>query len=290
MKLTAILHTHGQREVTLDTIESIMAYVTDQILLVIDDAGYANFDVQSLPVLSLQGFYHGYHRSPYRNIALGLHNAYQRWPNSDWYFYLEYDALIGSPTFVKDLAEAEKKNIWIMGNDYRRNQQNLRHPVKLPLIEAMLKEEFDEIYYLLGACLFYNKKFMKKLNEENFLEKLLHYTNDFQQGFFPGFEGPAAWDLIEHLMPTLAKHWGGEIGQFAKWSDKTYEWFGNYRRYPIRWQPELSLVEEYLQASIMHPLKTFDHPIRVFHRDKRLRLMKEKLNVGQNIEPVTVFG
>src|SRR4051812_15876876 len=99
MDITAILHTHGHPEVTLDTIESIMAYMTDKILLVVDEAGSASFDTTVLPVQSVTGFYHGYHRSPYRNVLLGLASAYEKWPDSDWYCSLEYDVLVGSPLF-----------------------------------------------------------------------------------------------------------------------------------------------------------------------------------------------
>ena len=277
MEITAVLHTHGQPEVTRDTIESVMTFMTDKVLLLIDDAGYDKFDIPALPVFSLRGFYHGFPRSPYRNICLGLLNAFQKWPDSDWYCYIEYDALVGSPTFRKDLEQAERDNVWLIGNDFRRKQEDLKKPIRLVLIETMLKTKFDEIFYLLGAVLFYHKKFVRRLVHSNFLEQFLYMTNCFQQGFFPGYVGPAAWDLIEHLMPTLAKHWGGEVQQFAKWSDKSFSWVGNnYRRYPIRWQPDLTHIEEAIQATIMHPLKTYDHPIRVFHREKRHRLMQER--------------
>lgn len=271
MEITAIVHSHGDPETTFDTIESIRCYMTDQVLLLIDEAGWKNFSGFEIPVPFMRGLYHGFPKAPYRNISLGLLHAYKNWPNSDWYFYTEYDALIGSNYFMKDLEEAKKRDLWICGNDYRVKQEDRgKKSVKLELIELMIKDKFKEIFYLLGAVLFYNKKFMKKLMDENFLEKLLYYTNDFQDGFFPGYEGPAAWDLIEHLMPTMAKHWGGNIGQFAKWSDRTNSWVdGNFRRYPVRWQPEIFKFEEYANASIIHPCKKFNSPLRIYHRGKR---------------------
>ncbi len=267
MEITTIVHTHGKPDVTFDTVDSIKAYMTNQILLLVDGAGWHNFDKNS-SVSMLKGFHHGYYRAPYRNIILGLMSAAQHWPDSDWYCYLEYDCLIGSSVFKKDLAAADKSNVWLIGNDFREKEEL---KVGFPLLEVMLKTKFEEIVYLLGAALFYNKKFIKKCIEENFFERFLYYTNEFKQGFFPGYQGPAAWDLIEHMMPTLAQHWGGKVAQFAKWSQKSKTWVGgNYRRYPIRWQPDLFLVEhEYLQASVMHPLKEYKHPVREFHRNKR---------------------
>lgn len=286
MEITAIVHTHGNPELTWDTVDSVKHYMTDQVVVLVDEAGWNQFDLKTAPANMLKGFYHGYFKAPYRNIIMGLLAAAQNWPNSEWYAYLEFDSLIGSSAFKTDLELATKQNVWLIGNDYRDKQT-----VRFPLVEMMLKTKFEEIVYLLGAVLFYHKNFIKKCMEENFFEKFLYYTNDFKNGFFPGYEQaiispsvqngyvhrsmsrrePSAWDLIEHMMPTLAKHWGGEVQQFAKWNQSGV-WAGNYRRYPIRWQPELFLVDhEYLQASIMHPLKSFSHPIREFHRNKRNR-------------------
>jgi len=268
MKITAIVNTPSQLNVTLDTVESITTYMTDRVLLVIDDVGYDKLDISKLSVDSIKGFRHGCKRSPYRNFALGLLRAYNKWPDSDWFLFTDYDALVGSSAFRDDLTKAQDDNVWMIGNDLRRNQS-----VKLELVEQILKTKFNEMLYLFGACLFYNKVFVKKLMEENFLENLLSRTNNFQYGFFPGY---SAWDVTEHMMPTLANHWGGDVQQFANWKDNWTGFYqvGNYRRYPIRWKPELSKelkTEEYLQASIMHPIKTYDHPIRKFHRNKRLR-------------------
>lgn len=268
MNIAAIVHTHGDPQLTWDTVDSVKHYATDKVLVLVDEAGWDQFDLTNAPANMLKGFYHGYHKAPYRNVILGLFAATQHWPDVDWILYLEFDALIGSSVFKNDLEWATKQNVWLMGNDYRNKQT-----VQFPLVEMMLKTKFEEVVYLLGAVLFYHKDFIKKCMEENFFERFLYYTNDFKNGFFPGYTGPAAWDLIEHMMPTLAKHWGGNVRQFAKWSQSARTWIeGNYRRYPIRWQPDLFDVEhEFIQASIMHPLKKNDEPIRIYHREKRNR-------------------
>ena len=280
MDIAAIIHTHGQPNVTLDTIDSVRHYMTNKILVVVDDAGWLHFEGLNIPANKLRGFYHGFYHAPYRNVTLALLAAAQHFPNVDWYCYLEYDALVGSTAFKSDLELAAKANVWLLGNDYREHEEK---KVQFPLIELILKEKINEIVYLLGAVLFYHRKFIDKCMSTGFFEKLLYYTNDFRNGFFPDYKGKAAWDLMEHVMPTLAKHWGGEVRQFAKWGQHSGLWSGNARRYPIRWQPELFLVEhEYLQAAIMHPLKSLDHPVRVFHRNKRNR--RKNQGIGSSLD------
>lgn len=252
MEITTIVHTHGNPEVTYDTIDSVKQYVSDQILLLVDEAGWHHFS-NNLQISTLKGFWHGHGRAPYRNVALGLLNAYKTWPKSDWYCYCEYDALFASSEFKQELKDA-----WIVGNDLRENQE-----VDLSLVEKMIKSKFKEKFYFLGACLFFHQDFMCKLATE-FIEKFLYYTNDFKYGFFPGY---TAWDVTEHLLPTLACHWGGKIKQLAKWTKEACYWSGNFRVYPVRWQPDI-FMEECENASIIHPVKKMGQ-VREFFKKKR---------------------
>lgn len=229
--------------------------------MLVEGSAWDVFNTDDAQVALLKGFNHGYYKAPYRNVALSLLGVTQHWPDADWYCYMEYDCLIGSESFKDDLLIADKSNVWCIGNDLRTNQKE-----KMPLVEAMLKEKFNETLYMLGACVFLNKRFIKRAVELNFFEKFLYCTNDFSNGFFPGYDG---WDVSEHLLPTLAKHWGGEVQQFARWSKKLNCWAeGNYKKYPIRWRPDL-FEHECKNAAIMHPVKDFDHPVRDAHRLKR---------------------
>lgn len=262
MKITAILNTHGVPDVTLDTVDSIRHYMTDRILVVVDGVAWDTFTGINLPAYKLRGFNHNWYKSPYRNIFLGLLTAATHWQDTDWFCYIEYDCLIGSSAFKKDLEEAERDNIWCIGNDYRDKQT-----VNLTFLEKIAQGKFEEVVYLLGACIFYHKDFIKIALEKEFFQRFLFYTNPFQKGFFPLYD---AWDLTEHALPTIVKHFGGKIRQFATYNQMTGMWAGNYRRYPIRFRPELTYEEQhFLQASIMHPLKSLDHPIRKYHRAKR---------------------
>jgi hypothetical protein len=266
MKITTILSTHGIPEITADTLDSIRCYMTDEVMLLIDGFGYDKFDNVALPAYKLKGFNHGFWKSPYRNIVLGLYAASQQFKDSDWYCYMEYDCLVGSSIFKKDLEEAEKEGIWLLGNDLRFNQEKEKG-VDLRMLEKIVGGQVEEIIYFLGACLFYHKDFIKVALEKEFFQRFLYYTNDFRKDFFPFY---TAWDLTEHALPTVVKHFGGKVKQLACYNKNVGKWTGNYRRYPIRFRPELPYEEEYfLQSSIMHPIKELDHPIRKYHRAKR---------------------
>lgn len=259
MKIAVILNAHGDTPLVLDTIDAIKTWVTDDILVVIDGAARKWSENVDLPVVKLNGFRHNCPKSPYRNVTLGMMETVKKWPDADWYCYMEYDVLFTSSEFKRDL-EFGNKDLWCIGNDSRHGSY------KFPLLETITKMKFNCSKYLLGCCVFHRGKFLRKLQDMNFFERLLYYTNDFDKGFFPGYDG---YDFAEHLYPTLAHHLGGKVGHFASWGGAE-GWSGNYLRYPMRWKPELSLKENFKDATIMHPLKSVDHPIREHHRINRI--------------------
>lgn len=264
MEIVAVVNVHKPDPVVHDSLEAISRYVTDKIVTVIDGASAENFDDFSLPVARVNGFYHNYPKAPYRNVALGLMMAIDHFPQFDWLLYTEYDLLFASDRFKKNLEMAEKSGVWMLGNDGRVDYQNMS------FVEGILGETFRSQYYLLGCCLFFHKDFIRKLLEVDFFEKFLHATNGFDPGVIPFYEG---YDISEHLYSTLARHWGGNIGVFATWDG--LQWHGASKYFPFRWQPELESDGPYQDASILHPLKSYDHPLREFFRKKR----REELHV-----------
>lgn len=263
MEIAVVLNTHGKPEATLDTAGSVLLHAGERCLLVVDGAGWSQFDQGKTPIPLLKGFDHNHKKAPYRNVALGLWACYRRWPNCDWYCYMEYDCLFASRAFQEDLLRAGREGVWCVGFDLRENQGQ----VKLELVERMLKNEFQEIVYMLGACVFYHRKFMERAAELDFFDKFLFMTNPFEKGYFPGY---TAWDVMEHLMPTLARHWGGGLRQLSQWSEVAGRWVaGNERRYPVRWRPDIESIADCLGASIVHPLKDYNNPVREHFRLKR---------------------
>ena len=263
MKIATLLNVHSNPELVLDTLDSIRHYMTEDILVIIDGAYWNQWAGVDLPAYKLKGFNHNWYKSPYRNIVLGLLTLGDHWINkADWFCYIEYDCLVGSSNFKKDLIEAEQQGYWCAGNDYRQKQT-----VNLSILEKIVQGKFEEIVYLLGACIFYHKDFIKLALEKELFQRFLFYTNPFQRGFFPFYD---AWDMTEHALPTMVKHFGGKIKQFASYNQNTGMWGGNYRKFPIRFRPEIEYNPDlFLQGAIIHPIKTFADPIRSFHRAKR---------------------
>lgn len=260
MEVAAVINVHSNPKIVLDTLDSVFTYMTDKALVVVDGASRA-FDSVELPVGKINGFHHNCPRSPYRNVSLGLSVLADAYPDVDWYLYLEYDCLVTSERFKKNLKMAEERGIWMLGCDGHVDD------VQMPYINSLIGEEFKSIYYLLGCCQFMHRNFINKLKSINFFDRFLTMTNQFSEGYMPGYNG---YDISEHMYPTLARHFGGNIGVFATYDSINSKWHGSYEVFPMRWKPELDpLTENYPEASIMHPLKTFEHPIRTYHREKR---------------------
>jgi hypothetical protein len=200
-------------------------------------------------------------------------------PDADWYCYTEYDTLFADDSFKEDLRAAGKRNVWCMGTNHRVGN------FQFPMIERMLNIKLKESHYLLGCCVFFHSKFMKKLKKVQFFEKFLNWTNEFRPPYFPGYDEQGGYDISEHLYPTLASHFGGEVEQLSSWSDHLGTWErGNFLKYPIRWKPELEAEYPLLNATIMHPVKAYNHLFRVVARTKRNHLKRTSVSYNERYQ------
>lgn len=258
MQIATVLNAHGHTDLVMDTLDSIRTWVSDKVLVVVDGAKWDDWGAKvRLPVYKLKGFRHNSHRAPYRNVALGLQQATELWPDLDWLCYTEYDALFASDRFKHNLKMADELGVWMLGNDGRVDHVN-------PFwIEKFTESEVTSSYYLLGCCHFFARPFLDKLREIDFFERFLRYTNGYGSEL-PYFDG---YDISEHIYPTMVRSFGGKVAVFATWDGE--KWHGSHKVFPMRWKPELTEEEDYAEMSIAHPLKTHDHPIREKHRKRR---------------------
>lgn len=254
VNISVILNAHQNTELVQDTVESIKANVSNDILMITDFLHWKWATSFNANIKKMRVHPHGPFPGPYRNVVMGLQQASELW-DSDWYCYTEYDVLFTSNYFKKILSDND--DVWCYGNDLRT------YNLDLPLLEYIVGTKFKETKYLLGCCMFFNRKFIQKLKEIDFFNRFLFFTNPFTEGFFPNFKG---YDFGEHLFPTLANHWG-TVKQFACWKDNMQLWTGDYKKFPMRWKPDIS--DDFQEASIIHPIKSYDHPIRKYFRTKR---------------------
>jgi len=259
VKIATLLNAHGNTPLVLDTLSAIKMYVGDDILTLVDGCSWDWAEKISLPCHKVKGFNHGYPKGPYRNLTLGLKLIYDLF-EADWYCYCEPDVLFISSKFKEDLKDA-----WCIGADYRNGQY------KFPYLEKMFNIELKDSHYLLGCCVFYHRDFLTKLKEIEFFDIFLASTQQFSKGYFPDYEEQGGYDFGEHLFPTLATHFGGNIKELSKWHPIFCHWQGNFKQYPLRWQPELDWEDNFAEASIMHPVKTMGD-LRWFHKTKREKL------------------
>lgn len=279
MELAVAISAHPKRpDLIIDTLDSILTYATDKILVSVDAVGWDTYRDMPLPAAKLEAFAHGYPKAPYRNVALSLKVLQETWPDANWYCYCDHDVLFGSERFKHNLKMAEEMGVWMLGNDGHIDE------VAMPLVQSLVGENLKRSYYLLGCCHFFHRDFINKLLEINFFDRFLTLTSGFDKGFFPFYSG---YDLSEHMYPTLARHFGGNIGVFATY-DHEGNWHGAHRFFPMRWKPDLDPeTENFPEASIMHPIKDLNHPIRVYHREKRKQWKDSQTKAKQSASSST---
>jgi hypothetical protein len=277
MRIATVINAHENSPVFKDTLESVIHYLTDNVLVVVDGKGWDQFrNDDSMPALKLEGFYHGKESAPYRNMCLGLMKAWETWGSSvDWYCYMEYDALVGSGEIREHLKMADELGFWLLGNDHRTEEKTI------PFLDNFQKEKLN-LHYFLGCCLFFSLKFMETLDEKDFFRQFLNFTN-FHCGSISlvdaGGKSHMVYDVSEFLYPTLAIHYGGSVGEIACWEGGG--WRGNYEHYPMRFRPDLS-ENIFSRACVLHPLKDYENPVRKYHREKRIESLRCRQSCDQH--------
>ncbi len=261
MQIATIMNVHNNPALVRDSLDAIEKYVGNKNVILVDGLGVHDFRGLDWDVSFVRGFNHGSSRAPYRNVALGLSMVVEKYPDVDWYVYCESDVLFTSKRYQTNLEMAAERNVWMLGNDGRV------HYEPMELIAAMFKTTFSNGYYLLGCCQFFHRQFIQKLQEKDFFNRFLHLTGSFDGKTFPKFNG---WDISEHMYPTLCRHLGGNIGVFASYDSEKNQWHGAYEYFPMRWTPEINADTEFFKdASVIHPMKELDHPLRTYYRNLR---------------------
>ena len=270
MNIATILNSHGNTELTLDTIQSIQHNVGENILLVIDGLAseWANQLMVPSNVHKYIGIPFGKARAPYRNVALGFQQAIKLFPQAKWYCYCESDVVFASNSFQEELLNFEKNGVWCAGNDFRKED------FRIPFLEFVFGQSLPFSAYLLGCCVFYYGDFLRKIT--NIIDAFLNYTalNHDLPGYLSKSRQIEGYDISEHLYPTLAVFLGGKIGCFSLAKSKGIgcivdEWDDRFCQYALRFKPEIKPEEVTDNLVIAHPVKEYNHVLREKLREKR---------------------
>lgn len=251
MQVAAILNIKDEPpDLVRDAIDAAYHYLTTSIVTVINNQCKV-FDKIVLPTPKLKAL-----NSIYRNKAYGLKHLYEIYPNADWYCFFNPSCLFTSSRVLENLKLADVNNVWVLGASGHVDS------LSLPLLDDLLHTSLEKSsYFLLGCCQFLHRLLVSKLYEIDFFDSFLVATNEFDYNF-PGYIGN---DLSEHLYPTLARYFGGNVGVFSTYNEN--QWHGSYQIFPIRAAPEIE--DDFPEASIIHPLNDFNHPIRIRRRKDR---------------------
>jgi len=265
MKIAVFMVAYNEVQLVLDHIDAIKMWITEDITLVVDAAGWDNFKDFTYPGVNVvQGYYHGHSKSPYKNVTLALKTSRESFPDADWYWYIEPDVLVTSNTYKKELQELSHN--WLLGVDYRRLSG-----CKLTNLTDMIGvEPQNNFHNMLGCSMTFNKCYLEKLEELDFFTKFLEYCEDLGGPRFPNF---TAYAFEETLFPSMAIWLGGGVHGLAtsqNWGKPS----GLHAKYHLRFCGQI--LPEYLSPSVcmVHPLKEYDHPIRVFYRQQRERIQR----------------
>lgn len=243
--IATALYTHKDDEICLDTLDSIQTWMTDKVMVVVDEANIHNYSNRIKDAIVKIGLYHGSTRSTHKNMAFAILELYKQWDDVDWYCFVESDVLILNNLFKKDL-----KGGWILGTQQRRGPE-----WDLPLLNKIIKTKSSLCCYFLGCIMFLHQDFIKKLIEIDFFNRFFDYTKAYESHEFPGFQG---YSFQEVLFPSVA---------YALNKESDVELSGT--RYVCNWPVDIQPHELSPDTSIVHPIKDINNPIRQHYKKIR---------------------
>jgi hypothetical protein len=198
MQIATLINAHKSPDVVKETIDSVKRHVTDKIVLVIDHAGWHEFENFSYEgVKKICGFRHHARFSPYKNVALGMNYLYNLYPSVDWYNYIEYDVLYLNDNFKIDLEK--KSHFSMLGFVHQKPKSSQKNDHWLA--KKILHNQNIKGHKMLGAVAFYSHYCMERLMSFNFFEELLKKSRPWRSRM-PNFYHVAVEEI---LFPSAAR-------------------------------------------------------------------------------------
>lgn len=245
MIFSASINVHNNPTLTRKNIDLIKKNVTKNIVLLVEKSGYKNWPIEEFnDVIVVEGFKHNFPRNPYKNVLLNLKTTYEKFPNSDWYVFTEFDNFIINDNFKNDFQYINEKYSLIT-SDFREVycEENL--------FSNSINMKFNKFYCMLGCCYFIKRNLMEILYHKVF-ENFLKFTSLMPEGFYPNFH---QYDVAEVLIPTVCIHEKLDVFNICRFKEEENKWGGMSKKYAIRFRPNIELEEINKKACIIHPVK-----------------------------------
>ena len=245
MIFTASINVHDNPELIRKNIDLLKRNVTDNIVLLVEKSAYQNWPIEDFnDVIVIEGFKHNFPRNPYKNVLFNLKHTYERFPNSDWYVFTEFDNFIVSEKFKNDFQYINE-NYSLITTDFREVH------CEDTLFSNSLEMKFEKFYCMLGCCYFIKKNLMEALYHQVF-EKFLTFTSLMPEGFYPNFN---QYDVAEVLIPTICMHNKFDVLNLCRFTEEEFEWKGMGKKYAMRFRPNIHFSELSKKTCIVHPVK-----------------------------------
>ena len=257
MKIASVLNVHTNPELVKDTIDAQRAWLTDRTLLVVDGASWDKFkSFEHRDVVVVRGVNHAARKSPYKNMGIGLLDAYRRWPDSDWFCYSEYDTLFVSDKIKEDLDKASKTTASFLGFNPRHKLGSQDHW----LVQNLLSRRYGQpmCWKSIGCLMFYSGFCIQHFVESDFISRMLDKTSAYQGEHFPHFTDYAVEEI---LFPSAASLFGDIKSITSFESPKS--------RYVIKFGHDVDFSDVSDATSVIHPAKNPRSQVRRHFRRAR---------------------
>ncbi|MCK9458457.1 MAG: hypothetical protein M0R80_02290 [Proteobacteria bacterium] len=255
MNIVTIINVHTDPELVQHTIGSVKKWVTDKIVVVVDQRNWDAF--KNFPFQNIDLIKGAFNAPPYKNIAIGMNYAYAKYPNADWYNYIEYDVLYLNDFFKEDLIK--RSNCANLG--FCHCIAGCQTDGDLP--RKILNKPELQAEYMLGAVNFYSNNCVQQLMSFDFFNEVLNQTNNGYN--FPNFGHVTVEEII---YPTAAGAFG-PVDNLTDYANplKISGYGSTCERYAVRYIPNIELDDVTPLTSIIHPSKNLNCPIRQQHID-----------------------
>ena len=246
MKIWVLLHGHRFDGLLQNTISSIQRFWGVQPILLMDGVSKRSSNPTSCKIL--YGVPHGRSAAPVANVALGWAHMSRIVDQTDWVVYLEYDCLVRSSRFLSNLHAAHSEKISMLGTNGRAMMCN---------VPSLTNDQRSFSYYFLGCFSAIRGEMLKKMQDQDYFAKIYNLLD--HTGRVREYDG---YDFSEVAYPSFVRSHGGRVGVLSSYDEIQDRWHGSYQNFPVRWKPEIPSSRVFQNASVLHPIKSIDHPLR----------------------------